>query len=748
VHDERVRSIRRLLLVLGAATLLIGLISGVADRQLLDTTRFVSHADAVRRDPAVARQLAVRISDRLIEAEPDLVSVKPLLEGALQSAIVSPAFRGIFRTALEPLHQAWTGTAPSTIVLKVADLGAVIIAVTRVILPRISQRVPAGIEVRLARFGSGSASRNAVGAVRFVRLLSWLAPLLALACFGSVIGLSRGRRREAVGSTGVAVTATGLGLALATVVTTFALTRFAPDTLTGALTEAAWRQLAPHLRTTAMVAAGAGYLVVTGVGLALSAPGASAEATLRERLAVLRWRSLVARAPVATSLVAMLVGVLLVLEPGAMLAIVATAAGVLLILHGALTLGATVAGRLRPGLLSAVRLRRVLVPVAALAGLALLAGLVVWNTRATMSPFRAAAQDATACNGSPVLCGRRYDDVAFPATHNSMAAANQPGWFLAEQPDGVIEQLDHGIRAFLIDAWYGQPTQRPGVIANTDGSHAKALAQAEAELGADVVHSALRLRNSAGLRPSGPVAPYLCHALCALGSTRWEPLMAQVKTWLDQHPREVVTFIIQDEVTPATMAQVFEQAGLLPDVYTPTSAGSWPTLGEMIDSGRRVVVMAERHGGGQRYPWLLQAFDVMQETPFNARTVADFSCRANRGPATAHLFLVNHWLNQPLRRVRASRLANSDAVLGPRLTLCEEERGLLPNFVAVDNYDQGDLFGQVRRLNGLDGAGLGREPQRRRRNQGNSEPTTTPTTKTTSSHTHAGIESVQNRNRT
>jgi hypothetical protein len=327
-------------------------------------------------------------------------------------------------------------------------------------------------------------------------------------------------------------------------------------------------------------------------------------------------------------------------------------------------------------------------------------GLVAWNSSGNTAAGILRGADPTACNGAPQLCGRRYDQVSFPATHNSMAAADQPGWFLAEQPHGLIDQLDSGIRAFLIDTWYGQPTARPGVIANTEERQAAALAEAEADWGSDVVASALRLRRAARLVPEGPTSSYLCHALCVLGSTAWEPLMADIHSWLDTHPREVITFILQDEVSPATTAAVFKAAGLLPEVYTPSPGGAWPTLEQMIDSGHRIVVMAENDGGGTTYPWLLPAFEEVQDTPFNARRVSDFSCRLNRGPATAPLFLVNHWLNRPLR-VSASREANSDTVLGARLTACEQERGMLPNFVAVDHYDQGDLLGQVRRLNGL-----------------------------------------------
>ena len=42
---------------------------------------------------------------------------------------------------------------------------------------------------------------------------------------------------------------------------------------------------------------------------------------------------------------------------------------------------------------------------------------------------------------------------------------------------------------------------------------------------------------------------------------------------------------------------------------------------------------------------------------------------------------------------------NARAVLLKRMEQCEDERGQLPNFVAVDYYDRGDLLGVVDELN-------------------------------------------------
>src|SRR4051812_42464604 len=143
-----------------------------------------------------------------------------------------------------------------------------------------------------------------------------------------------------------------------------------------------------------------------------------------------------------------------------------------------------------------------------------------------------------------------------------MAAASERGWFFPEQPDGILDQLDHGVRVLLIDSWYGQSTERRGIIATADKNRAEAFEQAKADFGARPVAAVLRIRHAVGLAPQGEVRPYLCHAMCELGSTSWLESLRGIKDWLDDHPREVVTLFVQDEVTPADTARMVEDADL------------------------------------------------------------------------------------------------------------------------------------------------------------------------------------------
>jgi hypothetical protein len=121
----------------------------------------------------------------------------------------------------------------------------------------------------------------------------------------------------------------------------------------------------------------------------------------------------------------------------------------------------------------------------------------------------------------------------------------------------------------------------------------------------------------------------------------------------------------------------------------------------MIESGRRLVVMVETGRGGDAAPWLVNRFDLTQETPYTFPTVDDFTCAPNRGPSDAPLFQLNHWLSGFSSLVTNAELVNQREVLLTRAQQCEQERGQLPNFVAVNYVALGDVYEVVDVLNGV-----------------------------------------------
>jgi hypothetical protein len=301
------------------------------------------------------------------------------------------------------------------------------------------------------------------------------------------------------------------------------------------------------------------------------------------------------------------------------------------------------------------------------------------------------------------LCSRRYPDVAFAATHNAMATATDPGWFIPEQGLSITGQLDAGVRALLIDVWPGFPTTQ-GRVATSRSAYAHAKAELVTELGPETVAAGLRVVDAVTTpTPAGPEALYLCHALCELGATAFEPAMESVKTWMDTHPDEVLTLIVQDHVPASEIGAGLTASGLAAYAATPPNPGApWSTLREMITGGRRLYVLLENGNGGAAYPWLANAYRrLVQETPYTARTIADLStCKPNRGTADAPLLLLNHWLSGFASLVTNAQQANTAAVLGARAELCRRQRQL-PNYVAVNYADIGDVAAIVRQLNGV-----------------------------------------------
>lgn len=267
--------------------------------------------------------------------------------------------------------------------------------------------------------------------------------------------------------------------------------------------------------------------------------------------------------------------------------------------------------------------------------------LLACNSPAEPDPVRA-------CNGHAELCDRRLDEVALPATHNSMSNA-EDGWYVPNQALNLEAQLDDGVRGFLLD------------------TH-----EVEGEL-------------------------YLCHSYCELGSVPLADALGIYADFMQTHPDEVLVFILQDSITAEQTAGAFEAAGLVDQTWA-WDGGALPTLGEMIDAGQRLVVSAEVSGPPP--DWYMHAWDLFWDNPYDYTSADEFSCELNRGDAANPLFLLNHWLG-PLPSEEAAAEVNTAAVLGAHAERCAQEAGRLPTLVAVDHYELGDLFEVVHALNGL-----------------------------------------------
>jgi hypothetical protein len=278
-----------------------------------------------------------------------------------------------------------------------------------------------------------------------------------------------------------------------------------------------------------------------------------------------------------------------------------------------------------------------------------------------------------------------------------MASADVPGWMFPNHVHGIPDQLEAGIRALLIDVYGGTPVE--GRV-KTDLSSEEARKKFDNAIGREDVDAALRIRDRLVGEPEGPRGLYMCHGFCEIGAQPLVPVLRTVRDFLVENPGEILAIVIEDYVPPEQIAEAFEESGLLRLVYRGPVRPPWPTLREMIAKDQRVLVFAEKNSSG--VPWYHQAFEAMQETPYHFEAPEEFSCDPNRGGTDGSLFQINHWIDTtPTPKPSNAEIVNRKEFLLARARQCQEERGKLPNIVAVDFAMTGDVVGTVAELNGL-----------------------------------------------
>jgi hypothetical protein len=307
-------------------------------------------------------------------------------------------------------------------------------------------------------------------------------------------------------------------------------------------------------------------------------------------------------------------------------------------------------------------------------------------------------EGAPTCDGLESLCGKRLDQVVFPGTHNSYAAADEPGWHFASQRFGIGRQLDDGIRALLLDVHYG--VKAPDGLVRTDfaaeGADANKVAEA---LPSGAVRVAERIAGPLGAgMPPGEPRLYLCHTLCELGAEPLDRELGTIAAFLESHPRTFLVLIVEDYVPAARIAAAFRAVGLARLAATLPRHGPQPTLGRLLGGGKRLVVFSEKRGGDPA--WYMPAFSYIQDTPLGANRPDQLSCARFRGAADSPLLLINHWIPPFPPSPRLNAAIGNAVFLRHRVRRCMRDRGVEGAIVAVDFYERTAVVRVARELNG------------------------------------------------
>ncbi|KAJ7809027.1 PLC-like phosphodiesterase [Mycena leptocephala] len=282
------------------------------------------------------------------------------------------------------------------------------------------------------------------------------------------------------------------------------------------------------------------------------------------------------------------------------------------------------------------------------------------------------ATRATVCNGNADLCNRSYGNTTFMGAHDSFAFSSDPFALARDQEVDVPTQLGLGVR----------------------------LLQAQAHLNNGVIH--------------------FCHTSCALfdGGTVLAYLTT-VKTWLDANPNEVLTLLFTNPEglsIPGVWAPAFEQSGIASLAYIPPTnpmpQSAWPTLGSMIDSGKRVVVFLDAGADGSDggvVPYILPEFTMIWETQFGY-TDSSFPCSVDRisGSPPDHMYMINHSLNIDIFGIVVSDPEQAGTTNGVASIVAHangcvpfSQANRLPSFVLLDFVNIGSGLAAVNQLNGL-----------------------------------------------
>jgi hypothetical protein len=319
---------------------------------------------------------------------------------------------------------------------------------------------------------------------------------------------------------------------------------------------------------------------------------------------------------------------------------------------------------------------------------------ILLQASALLPFFYTSASAQNACNNSPDLCSRPYNNITYLGAHDSPFLRNEETSFSTSgnQYYNSTVQLDAGVR--LLSAQ---------------------------------VHKS---------NDSGTAQWHLCHSSCdLLDAGTLEDWLGEIKAWMDTNTNDVVTVLLvnSDNAPTSELGAIFSSSGIDKMAYTPPSTDvlpqTWPTLDALIGNNTRLVTFVASLSGGpsSQYPYLMDEFTFIFENDFENTSPSNFSCTPNRptglgSPEAAaqsgRMFLQNHFLYQTqLFGIQSpnetyANVTNAQAglgALGSALDECTGVYGKPSNFVLVDFFNVGPAIASVDRANGIAGGIVGRK---------------------------------------
>ncbi|KAG2179578.1 hypothetical protein INT44_006425 [Umbelopsis vinacea] len=274
-----------------------------------------------------------------------------------------------------------------------------------------------------------------------------------------------------------------------------------------------------------------------------------------------------------------------------------------------------------------------------------------------------------ACNGDASLCNKPYNQVSYLITHNSYASMPNVA---QNQHYDVNTQLKDGIRGLKL--------------------------------------SALKSHNNSGVE--------LCHGSCAiLDAGPAHDTLNTIASWLNDNPSEVVSIMwnnLGNFKATELQAEYQQVSGIMDLLYVqPANNLTWPTLSDMISSGKRLVNYMDVGADQYQVPWLHDQFSYIFETPYENHNDSQFNCQIDRpqDPTNTEemMYVMNHFLygslkigNLPIELPQPSITNDTNGqALNNHADNCTTVFQRPPNFIEVDFYESGTTFQVLDKLNNI-----------------------------------------------
>jgi hypothetical protein len=699
---RRLRSTASVLLaILATAAVVVGGTCLYVRQELLSSNAFADRTVAalghepVRR--VVSRETVVQVID---QGSSDLIAARPVITSVVDTVVATQQFRGLIRLAAEQGHRLLFDRG-GNVAFSLADAGTVVISALRTLAPNIARKIPPDVDARLLDLRRQSFAVRTLRAADKIRTLGIVLPLLALALLASAVAVAP-RRRRAITRCAVALAVAGVALFLdlALLRHSVLVNLFGSEELSNADVRAAagalWDAYLGDLSAWALALAAIGAIVAAASANVLQPYAAVAHlARVRARA----WPPRTRRGRALIGGAALALGLLLIAEPTLVLDILVVCGGTLLAYFGTGELLSAVGVAPEHERLSLSRSRGGIAAIAVSLG-ALIGGAAIALGVSGPSASRPPVVGQLTCNGYAQLCSRQIDQVGFPGTHNSMSAADSPGWLIANQTRPIARQLDDGIRAFKISTHYAVGNS-PGHIRTDIAAEGQRANRVSEKLTGEARAALQRFSGSVGFGTTkGKPSVWLCHTLCELGATSMASFLDTIDRFLKDNPGQVLMLFDEDYVSERSLEQEFKRSGLFSHLAVLREGQQMPTLGELVSSQHNVLVFTQEPVSG-RYPWDMYGFNFIQDTPLGAVKPSQFSCKLYRGLPSSPLLMMNNWADVfPPRRSPNLPLTKRAFILR-RARQCQAQRHHIPNLILSDFYDSGDVVGAARILNGL-----------------------------------------------